>query len=59
MSETKPKIFLKDAQGRVLQVQSLKESKDFELENLQEGIYYVELLLPHGKAITHQFSVNH
>ena len=59
MSEVKAKIFLKDALGRVLQVQSLKESKDFDVENLQQGIYYVELQLPHGKAITHQFSVNH
>lgn len=59
MSEIKPKIFLKDAQGRVLQVQSLKESNDFDVEKLQVGIYFVELQLPQGKFITHQFNISH
>ncbi len=61
MTEMKTKIFLKDSQGRVLEMRNLENeaSNEFEVDKLQDGVYFVELLLPHGKAITHQFKVNH
>lgn len=61
MIEMKTKIFLKDSQGRVLEMKDLENEigNEFEVDKLQDGIYFLELLLPHGKAITHQFNVNH
>ncbi|GGD51084.1 hypothetical protein GCM10011514_14170 [Emticicia aquatilis] len=61
MTEMKTKIFLKDSQGRVLEMRDLENeaSNEFEVDKLQDGVYFVELLLPHGKAITHQFNVSH
>ncbi len=61
MTEMKTKIFLKDSQGRVLEMRNLENeaSNEFEVDKLQDGVYFVELLLPHGKSITHQFKVNH
>ena len=55
------KICLKDAQGKVLQTQSLQSGNrhEFEVEKLRDGIYFVELQLPEGKSITHQFYINH
>jgi hypothetical protein len=61
MIEMKTKIFLKDSQGRVLEMQDLENEtgNEFDVDKLNDGVYFVELLLPHGKAITHQFKVNH
>ncbi len=61
MTEMTTKIFLKDSQGRILQTRVLKNEvgNEFEVDKLKEGVYFVELLLPHGKTITHQFHVNH
>lgn len=61
MTEMITKIFLKDSQGRVLEMRDLKNeaSSEFDVDKLNNGTYFVELLLPHGKAITHQFKVNH
>ncbi|CAH0995133.1 hypothetical protein EMA8858_01253 [Emticicia aquatica] len=58
--EIKTKIYLKDAQGQVLQMLNLEASSQhgFDVEKLKGGIYYVELELPQGKAITHQFCIN-
>ncbi|MFY7910276.1 MAG: T9SS type A sorting domain-containing protein [Emticicia sp.] len=57
----KTKIFLKDSQGRVLEMKDLENenSNEFDVDKLKDGIYFVELQLPQGKAITHQFRVNH
>ncbi|GAB2620104.1 hypothetical protein GCM10027035_15400 [Emticicia sediminis] len=61
MIEMKTKIFLKDSQGRVLEMRDLENeaNNEFDVDKLNDGVYFVELLLPHGKAITHQFMVNH
>lgn len=61
MTEMKTKIMLKDSQGRILEMQDLENEtgNEFDVDKLQDGVYFVELLLPHGKAITHQFKVNH
>jgi hypothetical protein len=61
MIEMKTKIFLKDSHGRVLEMKYLENDlgNEFEVDKLNDGVYFVELLLPHGKAITHQFMVNH
>jgi hypothetical protein len=54
------KIYLKDAQGQVLQMQSLHNGTqhEFDVEKLKNGTYFVELHLPKGRAITHQFNIN-
>lgn len=54
------KIFLKDAQGKVLQVKELNTDivSEFELSSLTDGVYYIELQLPNSKSIMHQFNVN-
>jgi len=61
MIEMRIKIILKDSQGRVLEKLDLdNEAKnEFDIQKLNDGVYFVELILPHGKAITHQFRVNH
>lgn len=61
MTEIKSKILLKDSQGRVLEMRDLENetSNEFNVDKLNDGVYFVELLLPHGKAITHQFNVSH
>jgi hypothetical protein len=61
MIEIRTKIFLKDSQGRILEMRDLENdsNNDFDVDKLNNGVYFVELLLPHGKAITHQFKVNH
>jgi Secretion system C-terminal sorting domain len=61
MSEMNTKICLKDAQGRVLQMQNLHAGNqhEFDVEKLKDGVYFVELQLPKGRAITHQFHINH
>lgn len=61
MSKMKSIIYLKDADGRVLQTKNLtaSETNEFDVENLKEGTYFVELKLPFGKSITHQFNINH
>lgn len=60
-TEMKTRIFLKDSQDRVLEMKDLENetANEFNVDKLQDGVYFVELLLPHGKAITHQFYVNH
>jgi hypothetical protein len=54
------KIYLKDAQGQVLQMQSLHTGTqhEFDVEKLKNGTYFVELHLSKGRAITHQFNIN-
>ncbi len=61
MIELNTKIFLKDAHGRVLQMQLLNTNAphEFDVEKLKDGTYFVELLLPHGKAISHKFRITH
>jgi hypothetical protein len=61
MIEIRTKIFLKDSQGRILEMRDLENdsNNEFDVDKLNNGVYFVELLLPHGKAITHQFKVNH
>jgi Secretion system C-terminal sorting domain len=60
-SDLNIKIFLKNAQGRVLQMQNLYTGiqHEFDVEKLKNGIYFVELQLPQGKAVIHQFYINH
>ena len=55
------KVYLKDAQGRVLQMQNLNAGTqhEFDVDKLKDGIYFVELQLSKGKAITHQFHISH
>ncbi|MDZ7935708.1 MAG: hypothetical protein U5M51_12265 [Emticicia sp.] len=55
------KILLKDSQGRVLEMKDLENEtgNEFDVDKLNDGVYFVELLLPHGKAIRHQFNVHH
>ncbi|AFK05111.1 hypothetical protein Emtol_3986 [Emticicia oligotrophica DSM 17448] len=61
MTELKTKILLKDSQGKILEIKELssESSNEFDVDKLNDGVYFVELSLPHGKTITHQFSVNH
>ncbi len=61
MIEMRTKIFLKDSQGRILEIRYLENeaTNEFNVDKLNDGVYFVELLLPHGKTITHQFKVNH
>ena len=61
MTEVNTKIFLKDAHGRVLQMQQLNTNTphEFDVEKLKDGTYFIELQLPQGRAITHQFSITH
>lgn len=61
MSEINAKIYLKDAQGNVLQVQNLNRGNqhEFDVEKLKDGIYFVELQLPKGRLVAHQFNINH
>lgn len=61
MPEMNTKICLKNAQGQVLQMQNLHTGTqhEFDVEKLKEGVYFVELQLPQGRAITHQFQINH
>ncbi len=52
------KISLKDSDGTVLQMYNLTGIQHgFDVENLKNGVYFVELQLPYGKAITHQFQI--
>ena len=55
------KIFLKDSQGRILEMRELENNanNEFDVDKLNDGVYFIELILPHGKAITHQFKINH
>lgn len=55
------KIFLKDSQGRILEMRDLENNANnqFDVDKLNDGVYFIELILPHGKAITHQFKINH
>ncbi|WP_435355139.1 T9SS type A sorting domain-containing protein [Emticicia sp. SJ17W-69] len=61
MSEVNTKIYLKDAQGNVLQVQNINRGNqhEFDVEKLKDGIYFVELQLPKGRSVSHQFYINH
>jgi hypothetical protein len=61
MSEINTKICLKDAQGHVLQKYNVHKGTqlEFDVEKLKNGVYFVELQLPHGKSIMHQFQINH
>lgn len=61
MIEIGTKIFLKDSQGRILEIRNLvnEENNEFDIEKLNDGVYFVELIFPHGKTIIHQFTVNH
>jgi hypothetical protein len=54
------KILLKDSEGRILEIRNLgnEENNEFDIEKLNDGVYFVELLFPHGKTIIHQFKVN-
>lgn len=60
MIEMRTKIFLKDSQGIILEMRDLENEaiNEFNVDKLNDGVYFVELLLPHGKAITHQFKIN-
>lgn len=55
------KIFLKDSQGRILEMRDLENNanNEFDVDKLNDGVYFIELILPYGKAITHQFKINH
>ncbi len=54
------KVYLKDAQGQVLQMQNLTGTQhEFDVEKLKSGVYFVELQLSKGRAVTHQFNINH
>lgn len=59
--EMDTKINLKDTKGRVIQTQILNSatSNELNVEKLENGVYYLELLLPQGKAIRHQFNIIH
>jgi hypothetical protein len=61
MIEMRTKIILKDSQGRILEIHDLENEANngFDVDKLNDGTYFVELLLPHGKSITHQFNINH
>jgi hypothetical protein len=61
MIEMRTKIILKDSLGKVLEIRELENgtNKEFDIEKLNDGVYFVELILPHGKVITHQYIVNH
>jgi hypothetical protein len=61
MIEMRTKIFLKDSQGRILEMRDLENNanNEFDVDKLNDGVYFIELILPHGKAITHQFKINH
>jgi hypothetical protein len=61
MIEIRTKIFLKDSQGRILEMRDLENNanNEFDVDKLNDGVYFIELILPHGKAITHQFKINH
>ena len=61
MIEMRTKIFLKDSQGRILEMRELENNanNEFDVDKLNDGVYFIELILPHGKAITHQFKINH
>lgn len=61
MTKMQTKIFLKDSQGQILEIRDLNNdtSNEFDVDKLKDGVYFVELQLPQGKAITHQFRVNH
>lgn len=61
MTKMQTKIFLKDSQGQILEIKDLSNdtSNEFDVDKLKDGVYFVELQLPQGKAITHQFRVNH
>ena len=55
------KIFLKDSQGRILEMRDLENNanNEFDVDKLNDGVYFIELILPHGKTISHQFKINH
>jgi len=57
----KTNVFLKDSQGRVIQQQKLQQGaqQEFDVDKLKDGVYFVELQMPQGKSITHQFYINH
>ncbi len=61
MIEMRTKIFLKDSQGRILEMHDLEDNanNEFDIDKLNDGVYFIELILPQGKAITHQFKINH
>ena len=61
MTKMQTKIFLKDSQGQILEIKDLTNdtNNEFDVDKLKDGVYFVELQLPQGKAITHQFRVNH
>jgi len=61
MIEMRTKIILKDSLGKVLEIRELENgtNNEFDIEKLNDGVYFVKLILPHGKVITHQFTVNH
>ncbi len=61
MIEMRTKIILKDSQGRILEMHDLENeaNNEFDVDKLNDGTYFVELLLPQGKSITHQFNINH
>jgi hypothetical protein len=61
MSEINTTIYLKDAQGQVLQKHKIAKGTQlgFDIEKLKNGVYFVELQLPDGKSIIHQFQINH
>lgn len=61
MIEMRTKIFLKDSQGRILEMRDLENNanNEFDVDKLNDGVYFIELILPHGKTITHQFKINH
>lgn len=53
-------VSLKDSQGRTIQKRNLNagEQNEFNVENLNGGIYFVELQLPNGKSIRHQLTIS-
>jgi hypothetical protein len=54
------KVYLKDAQGQVLQMQNLtRPQHEFDVEMLKNGIYFVEMQFAHGKPVVYQFYINH
>jgi hypothetical protein len=61
MIEMRTKIFLKDSQGRILEMRDLENNanNEFDVDKLNDGVYFIELILPHGKTISHQFKINH
>ena len=55
------KVYLKDAQGRVLQMQNLYTGTqhEFDVEILKNGVYFVEMQFAHGKSVVYQFYISH